>query len=428
MDRHRTAIECDAIVEALAGLVARDGRGVASLHERSRHARRRHSAGRRFAAAQPRSGAVCRRRGTSQVAANKIGSPPAAVIVFEQSNPSPTSPDGSRAARRWQTARPSRCMRLSNGVTSRGSVSGSACNVCRAGCSDRPHCSRSCCWLVSLPRWSLIPAEFTVTGPGELWPDHRREVFASTSGIVDQILVAHGDEVKPGQPLLVLRDPELESETPRILGEIATVNERLKGVQASRLVGGTGPDAASRARQLTADEEELKERLRTLERQRQLIEERREALTLRSPIAGSVLTWEVAQHLSARPVERGQALLSIGETSGAWIVEVRVADKDAGHLLRARQALRQNSMWTSCSRQNRAARIAVRCGRCRSVPKPTIARTATCESSSRSIGTRLSSRVPAHSPAPHPLRTETAWLRLAARPDRRGPNETAVLN
>lgn len=186
----------------------------------------------------------------------------------------------------------------------------------------------------------LIPAEFTVTGPAELWPDHRRDVFASTSGIVDQILVSHGETVQRDQPLLVLRDPELESEAPRIIGEIATVHERLKGVQAARLTGGNSPDALSRARQLTAEEEELKERLRTLERQKELIEERRAALTLRSPIAGTVLTWDIAQHLSARPVERGQSLLTIGETSGPWIVEVRVADKNAGHMLRARQALR----------------------------------------------------------------------------------------
>ena len=185
----------------------------------------------------------------------------------------------------------------------------------------------------------LIPAEFTVTGPSELWPAHRREVFASTSGIVDQILVAHGDDVVADQPLLVLRDPELETETPRIIGEIATVNERLKGVQTARLTGGNTPDAVARARQLTADEEELKERLRTLEQQRLLIEERRGRLTLRSPIAGKVLTWDIAQHLSARPVERGQSLLTIGETAGPWIVEIRVADKDAGHMLRAQKSL-----------------------------------------------------------------------------------------
>ena len=185
----------------------------------------------------------------------------------------------------------------------------------------------------------VIPAEFTVTGSAELWPARRREVFANASGIVDEILVSHGDDVSKDQPLIVLRDMELETDTPRILGEIATVNERLKGVQAARFVGGNTLDAVSRARQLTADEEELKERLRTLERQRLLIEERHTALTLRSPIAGKVLTWDVAQFLSARPVERGQSLLTIGETAGPWIVEVRIADKDAGSLLRARKSL-----------------------------------------------------------------------------------------
>ena len=186
----------------------------------------------------------------------------------------------------------------------------------------------------------LIPAEFTVSGPATLWPALRREVFASETAIIDQILVSHGDTVTANQPLIVLRSPELEAESPRILGEIATVNERLKGVQAARLTGGNTPDAAARSRQLTVDEEELKERLRTLELQRSELEKRKAALTLRSPIAGQVLTWDVAQQLSARPVERGQSLLSIGETSGPWVVEVQVADKEIGHLLRAQQALK----------------------------------------------------------------------------------------
>ncbi len=38
-----------------------------------------------------------------------------------------------------------------------------------------------------------------------------------------------------------------------------------------------------------------------------------------------------------RPVERGQSLLTIGDTSGPWIVEVLVEDKDLGPLLKARQ-------------------------------------------------------------------------------------------
>lgn len=183
----------------------------------------------------------------------------------------------------------------------------------------------------------LVRAEFTVTGSAKLWPQQRREVFASTTGIIDQIHVEHATEVKQDQPLLVLRDPELETETPRIVGEIATIHERLKGIQAARLAGGNGPDAAAKSRQLVADEELLKQQLLTLEAQKRLIDQRTTALTLSSPIAGTVLTWDVTQQLSARPVERGQSLLTIGDTSGPWIVEVLVQDKDLGPLLKARQ-------------------------------------------------------------------------------------------
>jgi len=180
-----------------------------------------------------------------------------------------------------------------------------------------------------------IPAEFTVTGHGEIWPRQRRDVFARTAGIIDQVLVEHGDEVRADQPLLVVRDPDLDQDAPKVAGEIATTQERLRGLQLARLAGTANPEASQRLRQLTAEEEELKERLKTLERQRTLIEQRQNGLTLRSPLTGRVLTWSVHQLLSARPVERGQSLLTIGETSGPWVVEIQVADKDAGPLIRA---------------------------------------------------------------------------------------------
>lgn len=184
----------------------------------------------------------------------------------------------------------------------------------------------------------LIPAELTVSGTAELWPAVRRDVFAGSSGIVDQILVQHGATVSPEQPLIRLRDPELEQDRPRIAGDLATTRERLRGIQIARLTGiPRTPDSTMHLRQLTAEEEELRERMRSLERQNQLLEERRQQLTLKSPIAGQVLSWDIEQHLQGRPVERGQSLLSIGDTAGPWILEVQIADHDAGHLLQARE-------------------------------------------------------------------------------------------
>ena len=283
------------------------------------------------------SGAVC--FGAIPLESTDPGSSPAAILTFEHFQPVADWPGGkSRAASLVERSTPIVCAAIErNAIPWRGLW---------LSIQQGPRFLRRPATVLGIVvlgivigALALIPAEFTVTGHAELWPQRRRDVFASTSGIVDRILVDHGDDVKENQELIVLRDPELEQDVPRMAGEIATTTERLRSVQIARLTGGVAPDAVSRARQLTAEEEELKERLKTMERQRLLIEERRQRLTLRSPIAGRVLTWDTAQHLSARPVERGQSLLTIGETNGPWIVEIHVADKDAGYMLRAQKTL-----------------------------------------------------------------------------------------
>ena len=57
---------------------------------------------------------------------------------------------------------------------------------------------------------------------------------------------------------------------------------------------------------------------------------------MRSPIAGQILTWDVEQLLASRPVQRGQMLLSVGDSSGPWELELRVDDDRIGHVLEVR--------------------------------------------------------------------------------------------
>ena len=89
----------------------------------------------------------------------------------------------------------------------------------------------------------------------------------------------------------------------------------------------------------TAEEERLKKLLASLQEQRRLLDVEREALQLRSPIAGHVLTWDLADALQQRPVKRGQVLMTVANTSGPWILEVEVPDQDAGYVLGARRTL-----------------------------------------------------------------------------------------
>ncbi|HEX4147985.1 MAG TPA: efflux RND transporter periplasmic adaptor subunit, partial [Pirellulales bacterium] len=183
-----------------------------------------------------------------------------------------------------------------------------------------------------------VPAEFRVEARGELRPQHRAEVFAPNDGIVGEVQVEHASKVGDGQVLAVLRKPELDFEFSRIGGEIQTARKRLAAVQASRL-GSQSAEAerTERGNQLTGEEEELKEMIRSFEQQDRVLHLQREQLTVRSPMQGQVLTWDVKPLLEARPVQRGQVLMTVADLGGPWIAELQIAEDQAGHVIEARE-------------------------------------------------------------------------------------------
>jgi hypothetical protein len=127
----------------------------------------------------------------------------------------------------------------------------------------------------------------------------------------------------------------------RVAGEMQTAEKRLAAVRAERLSNARASDQRPRdEHQLTADEEELKERLKGLADQQAILKRQSDDLVLRSPIDGQALTWNLQSLLEARPVERGQALLRVADLEGPWEVELRVPDDRTGHVLAAREALR----------------------------------------------------------------------------------------
>ena len=71
-----------------------------------------------------------------------------------------------------------------------------------------------------------------------------------------------------------------------------------------------------------------------------MLVDQKDELRVKSPLSGQVVSWEVNQTLLARPVQRGQALLTIVDPHGPWILELHVPDRDIGHVLTARQSIR----------------------------------------------------------------------------------------
>jgi multidrug efflux pump subunit AcrA (membrane-fusion protein) len=190
---------------------------------------------------------------------------------------------------------------------------------------------------------ALVPADFDVTARGTFQPKVRSDVFAPDDGVVDELLVDHAGSVRAGEPLVVLRKPELELEFRKLSGEMQTAQTKLAAVRAERLTNApASPESRRKPHELSAEEEDLKEQIKGLGEQQKILEAQRADLTVRSPIDGEALTWNIKQLLEARPVARGQALLTVGDLKGPWVLELDVPDDRAGFVLAARDELQSD--------------------------------------------------------------------------------------
>jgi multidrug efflux pump subunit AcrA (membrane-fusion protein) len=181
----------------------------------------------------------------------------------------------------------------------------------------------------------LVPAHFTIEATGTLEPVIRHDVFAPRSGLVDEILVAAGADVSAGEPLVQLRDPALELDLKRVHGEMETVRRQLEAARATKSSRDLRDENPIELYRLSASESEYQQQLLNLESELKLLHKERDNLVVRSPIAGRILTWDLANRLAARPVERGETLVTVADLAADWQLELAVADDRIGHVLAA---------------------------------------------------------------------------------------------
>jgi hypothetical protein len=179
----------------------------------------------------------------------------------------------------------------------------------------------------------FVPAEFHLVASGTLEPEVRREVFADTPGVVDSVQIVHGQPVAPGTLLIKLRNDELELELTAITSQLEETNQKIRGLRAA-LSRRDGLPPEQRAA-LSGDLKTAEATLTGLQVRQELLARRVAGLRVTSPVAGQVVTWDVDRLLQARPVERGQVLLSVAEPNGDWLLDLSVPERRMGHVSRA---------------------------------------------------------------------------------------------
>lgn len=181
---------------------------------------------------------------------------------------------------------------------------------------------------------ATVPTDFVIEGRGELQPLRRRGIFASTDGVVSalsrKLRTANGEPVSvvESETLLELRSSSLDFEMTRVVGELRTAKQSLNTVEIQRRT----TDDSAKEEELAAEETELAVTIESLEAQRAVLAKWKTELTLTSPIAGKVLTFDPVAILANRPVRQGERLLQVADVDGPWIIEVRVADQNIGYV------------------------------------------------------------------------------------------------
>jgi len=181
----------------------------------------------------------------------------------------------------------------------------------------------------------LVPADLRLEGKGTLEPVHHRDVFAGIDGVVESIGagIEHGADVKADQPLLSLRNIELDVALTDVLGRKAASEEQL--VSTRRALLEDKKISADEKTRMAGRAAQLQREIESLEEQRKLYEAKKRDLVVRSPIDGVVVTWQVRDRLMLRPVEKGQVLLNVADKTGPWELEIHLPDDRLGHVNRA---------------------------------------------------------------------------------------------
>ena len=174
----------------------------------------------------------------------------------------------------------------------------------------------------------VVPAPFKLRAEGELQPANKRDVFAEVSGVVDELFVDHGDMVKAGDKIALVRNTDLEVELEQVSGSYRATEQRLFAIQRAMNEATRKEDVDK----FSSEKRQVIEELDSLERRLKLLEARKETLIVRAPTDGEVITWNLEKLLKRRPVQVGQTLLTIADTEGEWRLELFMSEKRMGHL------------------------------------------------------------------------------------------------
>lgn len=187
---------------------------------------------------------------------------------------------------------------------------------------------------------AFVPWRLTIPGKGSLLPAERYSTFAPVAqgAVVSKVLTDHGATVKKGDTLLELFSPDLDKEHKRLVAEMNAANTQMLNLRKQHDLATSKPQERE---QINSQLSEARIKFRSAQEQLDIINEQLKTLSVVAPCDGIVTTWEVEKNFMRRPVEVGQELIQVADTSGEWVLEVEVPDSEMGPILTAADRLKK---------------------------------------------------------------------------------------
>lgn len=175
------------------------------------------------------------------------------------------------------------------------------------------------------------PAALRVKVNGVLQPAKRVNVFSQLDGVVDRVfLTADRQVVQADQVLVELDSKPLKLKYKELEGQLRTIGEQLQSLerQQVQLTRMTPEDSLKLAGQI----EQLRIQRTGLQGQLELVEQQMAVLQIKSPIDGTVITWDAKRRLERLPVQANQPLVSVADLTGKWQLELMIPQGRVGYI------------------------------------------------------------------------------------------------
>jgi hypothetical protein len=184
--------------------------------------------------------------------------------------------------------------------------------------------------VVVLAGIMAIPVPLMIESSAVMVPVDVEELYAPADGVVEQVLVEHGQLVTPGTPLIQMQSNALGAEREKTNASIIQHEQRAAELD-NRLLRDRNLTPVDRDT-LETERETIRIALEYEKKTLNLIQEQWEQLTIRAKSNAIVETWQVSESLNGRPVRMGQWLFSLRSPTTKWELEAKIPERNLDEL------------------------------------------------------------------------------------------------